>query len=343
MPNSAPQILDVTVRDGGYLINHNYSPEKIAEIAKDLSAAGIGYAEVSHGVGIGGRMMGFPGVVDDEQLLEAAKQAAPDLKLTIFISPMDIALPILPGLLDFFEIGRVGVDVSQVAQGEKYLQKLKKYQKTASLQLSRCHALPPEESAKAAKQAVELGADIVYVVDTFGSMTPQDVRTYVQAVKAEIGKPVGFHGHNTMGLAVPNALTAVEEGVEWVDASLMGVGRGAGNANLEQLALILGQKGLAPGIDIQRLSFASESLLGLFVNPPSVHYAELLLSMEKMDFSPSSFLDLCANSAGATLEDFLMQTRHKMKDSLIITEAHLRETLADYGVNFEKLLEVLKH
>lgn len=343
MPNSVPQILDVTVRDGGYLINHNYSSEKVAEIAKDLSEAGIRYAEISHGVGIGGRMLGFPGVVDDEQLLEAAKQAAPDLKLTIFISPVEIALPILPGLLEFFEIGRVGVNVNQVAEGEKYVQKLKKYSKTASIQLSRCHALPPEDSAKAAKQAVELGADIVYVVDTFGSMLPQDVRSYIQAVKAEINKPIGFHGHNTMGLAIPNALAAVEEGVEWVDASLMGVGRGAGNADLEQLALILQQKGLHPEINIQRLSFASESLLGLFVNPPSVHYPELLLSLEKMDFSPASFLDLCASTSGAPLEDFLMQARHRMKDSLILTEGHLKETLAEYGVSYEKLLEVLKH
>jgi hypothetical protein len=329
MPNSAPQILDVTVRDGGYLINHNYSPEKVAGIAKDLSEAGIGYAEISHGAGIGGRMMGFPGMVDDELLLEAAKQAAPDLKLTIFISPVDIALPILPGLLEFFEIGRVGVNVNQVADAQKYIQKLKKYSKTASIQLSRCHALPPEESAKAAKQAVELGADIVYVVDTFGSMMPQEVRSYIQAVKAEINKPIG--------------LAAIEEGVDWVDASLMGVGRGAGNANLEQLALVLQQRGLHSEINIQRLSFASESLLGLFVNPPSVKYADLLLSLEKMDFSSVSFLDLCANSTGATLEDFLMQARHKMKDSLTFTEAHLKETLADYGVSFEKLLEVLKN
>jgi len=344
MSNQAPQILDVTVRDGSYLINHNFQPAHVGDIAKGLSDAGIEYAEISHGVGIGGRMMGFPGLVDDEQLLEAAKLAAPSLKLSIFISPFDIALPILPGLLDFFEIGRVGVSVNQAGDAEKYLLKLKKYNKTASLQLTRCHALPPEEAAKAAKKGEEMGADIIYVVDTFGSMLPQEVRTYLQAVKSETKKPIGFHGHNTMGLAIPNALAALEEGVDWIDASLLGVGRGAGNASLEQLVFTMQERGIHPEIQVAELQRLSELIiLPLFTKPPSSSYVELLLSQEKLDFSPTAFLDLCAHAAGTSLEDLLMQAHHKMKDSLVLHEGHLKETLEDYGVEFQKFLEVLKH
>lgn len=344
MQNSVPQILDVTVRDGGYLINHNYTPEKVAEIARGLEESGIQNAEISHGVGIGGRMLGFPGVVDDEQLLEAAKNAAPGLKLSIFISPIDIALPILPGLLDFFELGRIGVPVNQVADAEKYVQKLKKYRKQVSIQLARCHALPPEEVAKSALQAEALGADIIYVVDTFGSMLPQEVRTYIQAVKAATKKPVGFHGHNTMGFAVPNSIAAWEEGAAWLDASLMGVGRGSGNANIEQLMLLLQERGAYPDVKVDKLNqLGEEVILPLFVNPPSTHYIELLLSLEKLDFSPASFLDLCANAAGTSIEDFLMQAHAKMKDSLVLTDEHLKETLNEYDVDFQKLLEVLKN
>ncbi|HKY64137.1 MAG TPA: hypothetical protein VJR29_12035 [bacterium] len=342
MQKQDPNILDVTVRDGGYLISHKYTPEKVAQIAVGLQEAGITHAEISHGVGIGGRMMGFPGLVDDEQLLEAAKEAAPNLNLTIFISPVEIALPILPGLLDFFEIGRIGCNVNQVSEAEKYVQKLKKYGKTASIQLSRCHALPPEEAAKGAKQAVELGADIVYVVDTFGSMLPEDVRAYLKAVKAEVKVPIGFHGHNTSGVAIPNALAAVDEGVAWVDASLMGVGRGSGNASLEKLVAALQERGSHSAVHLDRLARAAESLLGIFGRPPSVNYGELLLSIERIDFSPVSFLDLCAHAAGTSLEDFIMQTHHKMKGSLVMTEDHLKETLNEYGVDYQKLVEVLK-
>lgn len=338
------QILDVTVRDGGYLINHNFPPDKVAAVAKNLWESGVGYAEISHGVGIGGKMMGFPAIADDEELLTAAKQAAPELKISIFISPVDIALPILPGLLEFFDIGRVGVSVNQVADAAKYIQKLKKYQKTASVQLTRCHALPIEETVKAAKTAEEMGADIVYVVDTFGSMLPEDAANYVAAVKAEIKAQVGFHGHNTLGLAVPNSLAACEAGADWVDASLLGVGRGSGNAKLESMIYTLKNRGFFQDADLDRLATASANLiLPLFVFPPSVHYTELLLGLEKLDFSPASFLDLCANAAGISLEDFLMQAHHKMGASLIMTEEHLKLALHDYGIDYQKLLEVLKH
>lgn len=343
-PSEQLQILDVTVRDGGYLINHNFPPDKVAAVAKGLSEAGINHAEISHGVGIGGKMMGFPAVADDEELLTAAKQAAPDLKISIFISPVEISLPILPGLLEFFDIGRVGIGVNQIADAAKYVQKLKKYEKIASVQLTRCHALPPEEAAKAAKAAEEMGADIVYVVDTFGSMLPDEVQRYVQAVRAEIKAQVGFHGHNTMGLAIPNSIAAWEAGANWIDASLLGVGRGSGNAKLESLIFLLQSRGLMKGVNIESLAgISSTTILPLFVNPPSAHYTELLLSLEKLDFSPASFLDLCSHAAGISLEEFLMQAHHKMGDSLLLNEEHLKATLADYGVDYQKLLEVLKH
>ncbi|MCE9626249.1 MAG: hypothetical protein K8R69_12500 [Deltaproteobacteria bacterium] len=339
-----PNILDVTVRDGGYLINHNFTPEKVAQIAKGLSDAGISHAEISHGVGIGGKMIGFPAIADDEELLSAAKQAAPDLKLSVFVSPIDIALPILPGLLEYFEIGRVGVNVNQVVEAAKYVQKLKKYEKKVSIQLTRCHALPPEETVKAAKAAEELGADIVYVVDTFGSMFPEEARDYVAAVRAEIKVEVGFHGHNTMGLAIPNSMAAWEAGASWLDASLMGVGRGAGNANLEALVFLLQGQGLKKDVRLDKLCEASSDfILPLFLNPPSIHYTELLLSQEKIDFTPASFLDLCSNAAGVPLENFLMEVHHKMGASLLITDEHLRQTLQEYGIDYQKLLEVLKH
>jgi len=336
-------ILDVTVRDGSYLIHHKFSPEKTAEIAAGLSAAGVRYAEISHGIGIGGKLMGFPALVDDEDLLAAAKQAAPELQLAIFISPVDMAVPIIPSLLEYFEIGRVGVNVTEVAEAQRFVAKLKKYQKKASVQLVRCHARPPEEAALAAKQAVEMGADIVYVVDTFGSMRPRDAAEYVRALRSEVKVEVGFHGHNNLGLAIPNTMAALEAGATWLDASLMGVGRGAGNANLEALALLLQQAGALSGWDLGKLCAASErTVLPLFGNPPVSRYVDLLLALEKLDFSPSSMLELCAHSAGTSLEDFVTQVHHKMGDKISVTEAHLQDALLEYGVEYQKMLEALK-
>lgn len=342
MPSS-PKILDVTVRDGGYLINHKFTPEFAAEHAKTLAQAGLEYAEISHGVGIGGKLLGYPALADDEELLEAVRAAAPGLRLSVFISPVDYCLPIIPGLVEFFEIGRLGLRLDDIGEGEKFLKKLKKYDKKVSVQLVRSHSLPPELTAQAGKKAWEMGADIVYLVDSFGSMTPADVRNYVAALKAEIPVEIGFHGHNNIGMAIPNTLAAWDAGATWLDASLMGMGRGAGNAYLETLVALLQQNGEAKGVDLAALCRASsEIVLPYFQIPPSSGLIELLFAREKLDYNPPDFLMLCSQILGLPLDDFLTQLHGKMRTGSTLAEPHIREVFQDSGVDFDKMLSSLK-
>ena len=343
MTATPPQLLDVTVRDGGYLINHKYLPNKVAAIAKGLQDAGIGYAEISHGIGIGGKLMGFPAVADDEALLTAAKEAAPALKLCVFISPVDVSLPLIPALVEFFEIGRIGVSVNKVQEAGKFVQKLKKYQKTVAVQLARSHARPPEEAASAAKTAEEMGADIVYVVDTFGSMLPQEAKDYISAVRAKVKIPIGFHGHNNLGLAIPNTLAAWETGATWLDGSLMSVGRGAGNANLEILIQQLQNRGQLGSVDLKKLCQATEQVvLPIFGSPPLSKYVDLLFGREKLDYSPGEFLELCSSSVGIPLEELLMQIHNKMGSEIALADTHIQAVLHEYGVDYQKMINSLK-
>lgn len=341
--HASPKLLDVTVRDGSYLINHQFTPAMVADLAKGLRAAGVQWAEISHGMGLGGKMMGYPAQVDDEDLLAAAKEAAPDLKISLFLSPVDLTLPIIPGVVDYFELGRIAVHVEETSIADKFVKKLKKYQKQVSIQLVRCHSRPPEEAAAAAKLAESMGADVVYVVDTYGSMRPHEVKEYLAAVQAETKIPTGFHGHNTTGLAVPNTLAALEQGATWIDASLMGVGRGAGNAPLEQLAYHLARKnyGTPPNSDVL-FKVIDETVLPIFKIPPSSHYIDLLFSQDRLDFSPSSFVELCAHAVNTDVEDFLLQLQNKMGTASYLSEAHLKETVTGYGVDYTKLIEVLR-
>jgi len=287
--------------------------------------------------------MGFPAIVDDEELLSAAKEAAPNLKISIFLSPVDIVLPIIPGVLNFFELGRIGVHVDEVNTAEKFVNKLKKYGKQVSIQLVRCHARPPEETAAAAKLAENMGADIVYVVDTFGSMHPAEVKEYLAAVQSVTKVQTGFHGHNTLGLAVSNSLAAAEQGANWLDASLLGVGRGAGNAQIETLSHDLRHLGANTGIQTEGLFRAIEEIvLPIFKAPPTSRYIDLLFSEDRLDFSPSSFVELCAHAVNTDVEDFLLQLQHGMGISSYLREEHLKKTVLDYGVDYSKLIEVLR-
>lgn len=341
MPTSPTelQILDVTVRDGSYQIFHNITPEHVRGIIKELYDAGIRNAEVSHGCGIGGKLQGFPAKADDEELMEAAKSVAPGMKLSAFIPATDFAASLLPALVEYIDIGRVGLNVDQAESAEKILKKLKKYQKIASVQFTRCHRRPPEVLAEASKIVESMGADIIYVVDTFGSMMPKQVQEYVSAIRSKTKAVVGFHGHNHIGMAIPNSLAALDAGASWVDATLMGVGRDSGNANLEALVSVLQSRGSASEIDLNKLCAATlKVVLPIFERPPVSRYPDLLLSRFMIDYPFKDFLILLANGVHVPLERFFQTLSEKMGQEIQINDQHLKATIEAFGENYEQLM-----
>ena len=94
----------------------------------------------------------------------------------------------------------------------------------------------PEEALRLAWAAVHAGAARIRLSDTVGLLTPLETQTIVGRFAAALPVPVGFHGHNDLGLATANAVTALQAGASWVDASILGIGERAGIAALEEVA-----------------------------------------------------------------------------------------------------------
>ncbi len=339
-----PKILDVTIRDGGYQIHHQVKPETVQAVMKGLAEAGIQYAEVSHGCGIGGKLQGLPAFVDDEILMEAAKLAAPEIKLSATIPPTDFSASLLPALIEFIDIGRIMIDSSNPGQADKVFQKLIKYQKLISIQLVWSHRFSPEALAETAKALEDKGANIVYVVDTYGSMQPNDVKNYIHSLRSRCGIPIGFHGHNHIGMAIANTLEAWNAGAEWLDASLMGVGRDGGNTHLESLIVCLQQKGGLPDINISRLCETTQSaILPLFEDPPVSRYLDLLLSEFKLDHPNKKFLTLVANGIRVPLRDFFITLQKVMGNATTINDEHIKAATQEYGQDlFDKIAASFK-
>jgi 4-hydroxy 2-oxovalerate aldolase len=82
-------------------------------------------------------------------------------------------------------------------------------------------------------------ADYFYMVDSYGGVYPEDVKEIIQIVKGLTTCKLGFHGHNNLELGLINSLTAVEHGAEIIDATVTGMGRGAGNLKTELLLTAL--------------------------------------------------------------------------------------------------------
>jgi hydroxymethylglutaryl-CoA lyase/(R)-citramalyl-CoA lyase len=116
--------------------------------------------------------------------------------------------------------------------------------------------------------AAELDADEVVVADTIGVATPSTVRSLVERVHA-LGKPVGFHGHNTRNTGYANALAALEAGATVLDASIGGLGgcpfapRATGNIATEDLVYLLHGEGVETGVDLDALVEVSQWLEGV--------------------------------------------------------------------------------
>ena len=248
-------VLDNTLRDGSYSVDFGFTAADTARICGELERAGVGYIEVGHGAGLGATARGLhPAAATDEEYLRAARSALTSARFGMFcyvgIARLDdIELAVDHGM-DFI---RVGIDVTRVAETRPYIELAKQRGLFTTANLMKSYVVPPEEFGEAAAQAESFGADVVYLMDSAGSMFPEDVGAYLEASRQRTGVPFGFHGHDNLGVAVYNSLFAADQGASFVDASLQGLGRSAGNAATELLAASLDKRGYDTGIDVLRL------------------------------------------------------------------------------------------
>ena len=245
------KVMDVTLRDGSYAINFQFTAADTAAICRSLEGAGFDLIEIGHGVGLHASEAGHGEAADtDEAYLKAAAGALSRAKFGMFCIPgiarledIDLAAQYGMGFI------RIGTNVADVEKSAPYIERARGHGMYVTANFMKSYASPPDEFAARAKLSQSYGAQLVYLVDSAGGMLPADVEAYYRAVRAVSDVPLGFHGHDNLGLAIGNSLRAVELGVDLVDSSLQGMGRSAGNAPTEMLLVALRKAGYATGVD----------------------------------------------------------------------------------------------
>jgi 4-hydroxy-2-oxovalerate aldolase len=246
------EILETTLRDGSYPVNFSFTAGDTATLCGALETAGFRFIEIGHGLGLGASERGRGrAAATDREYLEAASGALTHARFGMLCIPgigrvedVQMAADLGAGFV------RICTDVHRVDESAAFLSAAKRCGLIAMANHMKSYITPPKELAAVVEKSVAFGADVVYIVDSAGCMTPEDLVEYVQAIRALTEIPLGFHGHNNLGLAVANSLRVVDEGVTFVDGSLQGLGRGAGNAVTEMLVAALHKRGCATHIDL---------------------------------------------------------------------------------------------
>jgi 4-hydroxy-2-oxovalerate aldolase len=267
-----PDILDVTLRDGSYLIDFQFTAQDTAVIASALESVGFSWIEVGHGVGLNASASGKgAAAATDEQYLESASEALASARWGMFFIPGI-------GRVDDLRLAarykmsfvRIGTNVTEYEQAEPFVKRAKDLGMLVSYNGMKSYAVSPQQWGRCAAQVHQWGADIVCLVDSAGSMYPEDVSSYLKSAQLECSAPLGFHGHNNLSLAMANTLRAIDEGAVLVDTSLQGMGRSAGNAITEVLVAILKKRGLLPGIDMKSVMDIGAGLIRPLLGRPGI-------------------------------------------------------------------------
>jgi 4-hydroxy 2-oxovalerate aldolase len=232
-------IIDCTIRDGGLVNNWDFSVEFVQDLYNGLSAAGVEYMEI--------------GYKNSPKLLKATepnpwrflddnflKEIIPEKKFTKLSALVDIGRvdpnDILPREQSALDMIRVACYIREVDKGLELVQMFHDLGYETSLNIMALSSVPEPKLIEAFELVKESPVNVVYIVDSFGSLDPSDIEHQVKKFKEMLpNKQLGIHTHNNMQLAFANTLCAMKNGVSFLDSSVYGMGRAAGNCHTELL------------------------------------------------------------------------------------------------------------
>ena len=243
------KVLDCTLRDGGLVNDFYFTDEFVSALYQANQKAGVDYMEFGYKASkkiFSPDRFGKWKFCDEESIRAIVGENDSDLKISVMadVGRCDYKTDIIPKADSVIDTVRVATYVNAIPTAIDMIQdaKHKGYEVTANIMaVSKVNGEDLKNSLELLGQS---DVDVIYLVDSFGSFYPEQIRRLTDQymeVAEKYGKKVGIHSHNNQQLAFANTLEAMNkgQGATYLDATVSGLGRGAGNCHLEGLLSFL--------------------------------------------------------------------------------------------------------
>ena len=236
------KVFDCTIRDGGLVNDHHFEDKFVRAVYKALAEAGVDYMEIGYKNArrlFSATEFGKWKFCDDDDIRRVTDGIDPNgMKLSVMVDvdrvDIEDVKPKKESPVDMIRVASYVKDIDKAIFLANHFAD-KGYETTINI-MAISRALDNELSEALHQLEKECKAKVIYIVDSFGSLYQETTEFLVKKFKSILkGKEIGMHAHNNQQLAFANTIEAIIHDVNYVDATVYGLGRAAGNCPLELL------------------------------------------------------------------------------------------------------------
>lgn len=241
------RVLDATIRDGGLCNNFEFSDEFVTDLYKTNVKCGVDYMEFGYKASKAMFRKSDYGkwkFCEEEDIRAIVGDNPSDMKIAVMadVGRCDYLTDFIPKSESVIDMVRVACYIHQIPAAIEMIEYLHSMGYETTCNVMAISQANLDQVSTALEMLVASPVDVIYLVDSFGSLFPENAcdlaRVYLKAIEGT-DKKIGFHAHNNQNLAFANTIETLSYGVSYLDATVQGMGRGAGNCAMELLLSFL--------------------------------------------------------------------------------------------------------